>query len=268
MNEATSVLPQSNKEIKFTDKDIERFWSKVNKNGEDCWEWIAGSDRDGYGKFWLDGKEIRAHRAAWLFYSGSLGECGAFVCHKCDNPKCCNPSHLFIGTYRDNIDDMVSKGRTLKGEKCNSSTLKEFEVAEIKRIYATGSVSSRKVAKQFNISKNTVLRIVNGYTWSHSDDPKSNSSVALLTKIAEARRDSCVVNNEDVLKIYNLYFTGAISAQKIGEMFNTSKRTILSIINGGYATRVPLPPHIPSFDALREIAISRRRNQKKQHSQS
>lgn len=259
MSEATSVLPQSESEIKFSDKDIERFWSKVNKGGdEECWHWVRGKDKDGYGIFWLNNTNIRAHRLAFILANGQIPK-NMFVCHRCDNPSCVNPAHLFAGSSRDNINDMMAKGRTLKGENSNGAKLKEDQVTEIKGIYSTGKVSSRQMAKRFGVSKNTILRIVNGDTWGHNQLPDGVESIDDIKKIATARRDTCVASEGDVLKIYDLYFTGTIAAKKIGDMFGYSEYTILNIINGNYASRVQLPTHIPSFDALRQIAISRRR---------
>ena len=89
----------------------ERFWSKVDKRGPDeCWPWLAGFFGNGYGGF----QNVNAHRFAYELTHGSIS--GEFhVCHKCDNKKCCNPNHLFLGTNADNRRDMVEKGRQSKG---------------------------------------------------------------------------------------------------------------------------------------------------------
>jgi hypothetical protein len=171
MHEAIAPLPQSDKQIKFSNKDIERFHSKLNKLDNGCWEWQGFLDRDGYGRFWLNGKDQRAHRAAWLLFVGDIGQDNEFVCHKCDNPRCVNPAHLFIGTSRDNIDDMVAKRRALSGENNNNSRLTGEQVDEIRRLYATGKHPSRKLAKQFNSAKSTILRIIHGHTWKYRDHP-------------------------------------------------------------------------------------------------
>jgi hypothetical protein len=157
---------------------------------------------------------------------------------------------------------MIAKGRTLKGEESNGAVLSESEVRQIKELYSSGNISSMALAKQFGVVKSSILRIVNGRTWIHSDDQKGNSTVEELRQIAAARRDGHSVRDEDVLAIYNLYFTGKFGARRLGDMFGVSKSPILGIINGKYSNRVPLPPHIPSFDALREIAVSKRRDKK------
>lgn len=92
---------------------LARFWCKVKLAGADeCWEWIAGKDKDGYGWF----KRDRAHRAAWIFFNGRIPE-GFLVLHTCDNPPCVNPAHLFLGTQQDNMTDCLKKGRRPSGER-------------------------------------------------------------------------------------------------------------------------------------------------------
>jgi len=90
--------------------DADRFWKKVDKSG-DCWLWISGRDRPGgYGQFSCAGKQIRAHRYSWELHNGSIPE-GLWVLHRCDNPPCVNPAHLFIGDRKANMDDAAAKGR-------------------------------------------------------------------------------------------------------------------------------------------------------------
>lgn len=88
----------------------ERFWSKVNKSGPNgCWLWTGAND-GGYGQIWVNGRNEKAHRIAWLLTHGVIPE-GKMACHTCDNPPCVNPAHIFWGTMSDNILDAVNKGR-------------------------------------------------------------------------------------------------------------------------------------------------------------
>lgn len=89
---------------------LERFWERVLKTGSDCWEWQGALQNTGYGVLSVRGSMQYAHRVAYSIQNGGIEE-GAIICHRCDNPKCCNPGHLFAGTHKDNTADMYSKGR-------------------------------------------------------------------------------------------------------------------------------------------------------------
>lgn len=92
---------------------VDRFNDLVDKSGE-CWEWIGNKNSLGYGMIWYEGKNIRSHRVSYFIKNGEFND-KLFVCHKCDNPKCVNPEHLFLGTSKDNMRDMIKKGRSRSG---------------------------------------------------------------------------------------------------------------------------------------------------------
>lgn len=112
-----------------------RFWSKVDRSDPDgCWPWLAGVRKraEGYGAFWLGGKHRPAHRIAWELTRGAIGDESLEVCHRCDNPPCCNPAHLFLGTRQDNNEDKVSKQRHIHGERHYRALLTPEIVSEIR----------------------------------------------------------------------------------------------------------------------------------------
>lgn len=145
-----------------------RFWSHVNILGEDdCWLWQAAIVK-GYGKFKDDNrKHLASHRIAYELTYGPIPE-GLLVCHECDTPLCCNPAHLFVGTPKDNMQDMVKKGRKgdAKGVKHGGAILTDEQVIEIRRLSNAGH-SGKELARQFGVGDTQIYRIVHRLRWSH-----------------------------------------------------------------------------------------------------
>jgi hypothetical protein len=150
-------------------KDLSsRFWEKVNQTEPNlCWEWNVGINTAGYGWFSIStSKPASAHRvSAWLSNMLPSLNSELHVLHKCDNRKCCNPNHLFIGTNKDNVADRVKKGRNgfkrMKNEKNGMVKLTNQQVCELRGLYFSSCLSQSKLAKKFNIAQSHVSRIVN-----------------------------------------------------------------------------------------------------------
>ena len=152
------------KEFKITQDIIDNFIDKLLIMDSECWEWQGGYSSNGYGSLYLgtiDCKYVQAlvHQLSYRIFKGEIGD--FHVLHKCDNKRCCNPLHLFLGTHLDNIQDRQNKGRTLRGWNQPMATLLDSEVDSIRQLYSTGEYSQRKLAKKFNVHQATVSKIVN-----------------------------------------------------------------------------------------------------------
>ncbi len=152
----------------------ERFWLHVDRSAgpDGCWPYMGGRDQDGYGNFWLSKsqpKRIKANRMAYELTFGVLPK-GYLACHSCDNPCCCNPRHLFAGTYSENFLDASKKGRLLrpKGEASGVAKLTEKQVLEIRSKYVKGgSVFQKDLARKYNVTTSTINNILLRKIWTH-----------------------------------------------------------------------------------------------------
>lgn len=149
-----------------------RFWDKARITGpEACWEWARSRFPNGYGQIQAHGKPTQAHRVAWELTRGPIPD-GMCVLHHCDNPPCVNPSHLWIGTHRDNNADRDQKGRhrSALGSAHGHAKLDESSVVAILRLHAKG-ISQRTLAFRYGVSTSIISEIVNGILWTHVPRP-------------------------------------------------------------------------------------------------
>ena len=151
----------------------ERFWNKVDRCDHGwacrgcCWAWTGGTMRRGYGCIRVDGKTRQAHRVSYELARGPLLPIpNLFICHRCDNVACVNPSHLWVGTPYDNMADRRDKGRDVRGERHGRAVLKAHDVEAIRASYARGEKQCR-LAKTYIVSHTTIRRIVMGQRWGH-----------------------------------------------------------------------------------------------------
>ena len=130
-----------------------------------CWLWQGAVFLDGYGVFSAAGRLVRAHRMSWLLTNGVIPE-GQHVLHYCDTPLCVRPDHLFLGTPRDNIDDMLAKERSLRGVRNPKARLSEDDVREIRRRRSSGETLV-SIALDFGITHAMVSQIARRVAWGH-----------------------------------------------------------------------------------------------------
>jgi hypothetical protein len=153
---------------------VERFWNKVEKTA-DCWTWKGAKTNKGYGiysSFYKFGffKSQFAHRVSYFLANGNF-DSDLLVCHKCDNPSCVNPNHLFIGTYSDNAQDMSDKGRngqqinSQKGEKHGRSKLDWNKVREIRKRYSEEKITKSELSRQYGVDHKQIRNILNNTNW-------------------------------------------------------------------------------------------------------
>ena len=163
-------LKRKNKLSRLNKTLEERFLEKIDKihpNG--CWIWIGSRNNDGYGQIFADKtrKVVRANRLSYKLYKGDISN-NMCVLHKCDNPPCVNPEHLFLGTVKDNMKDMKLKGRGIKacGENQHCSKFTNEQVISIRKRLDEGARNS-DIAKEFNVNVTTIEKIKYRKSWKH-----------------------------------------------------------------------------------------------------
>jgi hypothetical protein len=140
-----------------------RFWKYVEKTPT-CWIWVGGITGAGYGAFRDKNRTyISAHKFSWKYHFGEI-EKGKELCHRCDNPPCVNPNHLWLGTAKENAEDSCAKNRRSHGMGRPLHKLKNENIPEIKNLYKSG-MSQKCIGEKFSVSQNTIWCVVNNMTW-------------------------------------------------------------------------------------------------------
>lgn len=143
-------------------------FSKGYEKKNECWIWRNENKINGYGIFGTKGKNLSAHRAAYMLFKGEIGN-GLDVCHTCDNRRCVNPEHLFLGTRSVNMKDCLKKGRLSCGEMRYNAKLTENDIKDIRRKRIEGK-TYREIGQEHGVSYETCYDIANYRTWKHISD--------------------------------------------------------------------------------------------------
>lgn len=155
----------------ISEKDRQRFWSKVDKRGPDeCWPWTAAIGNHGYGVMGIGTRTHTAHRISYIIANGGIphagGHHGGVVMHTCDNRACCNPNHLIAADQKTNLRDMFQKGRrgrAARGTECRTNKLRDDDVREIRSRYTRGL--GGELAREFGVSVSQIHSIIKNKSW-------------------------------------------------------------------------------------------------------
>lgn len=233
----------------YTDTVKSRFFKYVNKdNVSGCWNWTGSKTKRGkYGQFSFGGKPVRAHRLSFEFENGTIPD-GLFVCHKCDNPACVNPDHLFLGSQKDNMGDCKTKGRNsppprligefhplrlhpervLHGEKHGCAKFTLAEVNLICEKLRNGS-TQKELADQYHVNVSTIYRIVHRETWKR--DGVNTSKINSRSNASSGERNaSAKLTGEQVKEIRSKHECGMTQVQLQNE-YHVSEITIHKIVH-------------------------------------
>jgi hypothetical protein len=238
---ATESFYSTTFKINIKQSDVDRFWRCMDKGTEsECWIWKIALCQRGYGKFQVGRKTIRANRFA-IVASGREIPDGMFSCHKCDNPPCCNPNHLFIGSPADNQMDMVLKGRSLKGDKNPSRIHPELYRGENNHAHQlTDEIVSKlrenppiganmnSEALKYAVSASVLRGAILGSTWKHLPSMSQEKIHAFLNsnppvRVRISRQTADLVKEQLAL---------GLSAKEIALKMGVHQRTVLRIASG------------------------------------
>lgn len=232
---------------KYTPEErIAAFWSKVDKSGgpDACWEWTGSINQSGYGNLQIATPAGQlAHRISFELAHGPF-PVDLHVLHTCDNRRCVNPAHLYLGTEADNARDRVQRGRSnghlRAGSRNGKSRLTLEQALEICRLYAETDLFQWEIAEQFGISQVQVDDIVSGISWSHDID-LTRFDFAEANQTRESRRvmarsgensSRAKLTDAQIVAIREQYANGGVSQTALAHKFGVHQSHISSIVRG------------------------------------
>jgi DNA-binding transcriptional regulator YiaG len=208
--------------MKHTTED--QFWAQVAKQPNGCWVW-QGVKRLGYGMVYIDGHSTGAHRVAWRLLRGPI-PAGLFVCHACDNPPCCNPDHLFLGTPADNMADCVRKQRHARGERIASAKLTAQDIDAIRQRAANGA-TDKDLAAAFGVSESHIAHVVAGRVW-------QNGYTREVIRWPQGERNGSAKLTADQVRQIREEYTTSPNVSALARKYGVSRATVQGVLKGRY----------------------------------
>ena len=189
----------------------------------ECWEWRGSVNKGGYGTTWKNGRCMLAHRYFYEAIVGCIPD-GLFVLHRCDNRKCVNPDHLFLGTQQDNVSDMIAKGRRPRqcGEINGRALLSESDVQSIRQRYDRGGITYDDLATEYNVGRSTVASVILNRNWQDAEYTRSRRN----DYITNAK-----INQHIAAEIRQRYQAGS-KQRDLAQEYGISRASICRIVNG------------------------------------
>lgn len=204
------------------------FWQKVKVGTPDeCWPYVGPTTKRGYCAFWFKPYRRLSHRVAWEITFGAIPGL-LLVLHKCDNRRCCNPSHLFLGTDQTNADDKCSKGRQYRmvGEGHPGHKLTQAQVVEIRNAYASG-VSGNVLAQSYGLSEPYVFKVISGGTWKDAGGP-----IVPPVKFTKPRKQPKRLTQQEVEQIRQIVESGELNQTETAKRFGVLQCHVSRIVRG------------------------------------
>ncbi len=237
-----SPMPQ------FNEADIRRFWRHVEiLTLDECWCWKLTKSTGGYGQITVHSRTLKAHRVAYYLFN-SVDPESMLVCHKCDNPPCCNPYHLFLGTEKDNIQDAKAKGRlnTAAGDFHGTKTHPERHArgvdsglaklndvtARLARDLYSHGLSQQEIAARLGVTRECASRIIRGNNWKHVILPDEIACLSDPSRrgLPGASNPGAKLTPELVREIRAAWDKGGVTFQSLGERYGITKKSVFNIV--------------------------------------